>query len=37
MATLIQKNHTIKVFLFDNFPFKSEIYEIDSNPIFDND
>lgn len=37
MATLIQKDHTIKVFLFNNFPFKSEIYEIDSNLILDID
>jgi hypothetical protein len=37
MATLIQKDHKIRVFLFNNHPFKSEIYEIDSNLIFDNE
>jgi hypothetical protein len=37
MATLIQKDHLIRVFLFNNYPFKSEIYEIDSNLIFDNE
>ena len=37
MATEIQKGHLVKVFLFNNYPFKSEIYEFESDLIFDND
>ena len=37
MATEISKGHIVKVFIFNNFPFKSEIYEIDSDLIFEND
>jgi hypothetical protein len=37
MATSIQKGHKLKIFLFNNYPYKSEIYEIDSDTIFYND
>jgi hypothetical protein len=37
MATEISKGQTIKVFIFNNYPFKSEIYEFESDLIYDND
>jgi hypothetical protein len=37
MATEISKGQTVKVFVFNNYPFKSEIYEFESDLIHEND
>ncbi len=37
MAIEISKGQTVKVFIFNNYPFKSEIYEFESDLIYEND
>lgn len=35
MATEISKGQKVRIFVFNNYPFKSEIYEFESDLIFD--
>ena len=35
MATEILKGQKVRIFIFNNYPFKSEIYEFESDLIFD--
>lgn len=37
MATQIEKGHIVRVFVYNNYPFKSEIYEFESDLIYENE
>lgn len=37
MAIQIEKGHIVRVFVYNNYPFKSEIYEFESDLIYENE